>query len=76
MVLGERGYKKVEGEADKILRLLKENDGYLPYQDKSGPEDIYRFFGMSKKVFKMTIGALYKQKKIELTQTGIKLIEE
>lgn len=76
VVLGERGYKKVEGEAEKIIRLLRENDGYLPYHDKSGPEDIYRFFGMSKKVFKMTIGALYKQKKIELTQTGIKLIEE
>jgi predicted RNA-binding protein (virulence factor B family) len=76
VVLGERGYNKVEGEADKILRLLKENDGYLPYHDKSTPEDIYRFFGISKKAFKMTVGALYKQKKIELTQTGIKLIEE
>lgn len=74
--LGERGYNKVEGEAEKVLRLLKENDGYLPYHDKSDPEDIYDFFGMSKKTFKMTIGALYKQKQIELTQTGIKLLEE
>ncbi|WP_276134388.1 S1 RNA-binding domain-containing protein [Polluticoccus soli] len=74
--LGERGYSRVEGEAEKILRLLKENDGYLPYHDKSDPEDIYDFFGMSKKTFKMTIGALYKQKQIELTQTGIKLLEE
>ncbi|MCD6063958.1 MAG: binding domain [Flavipsychrobacter sp.] len=76
VVLGERGYKKVEGEAEKILRLLKENDGYLPYHDKSDPEDIYDFFGMSKKTFKMTVGALYKQKQIELTKTGIKLVEE
>jgi predicted RNA-binding protein (virulence factor B family) len=74
--LGERGYKKVEGESEKIIRLLQENDGYLPYHDKSDPEEIYSFFGMSKKVFKMTVGALYKQKKIELAQTGIKLIEE
>jgi predicted RNA-binding protein (virulence factor B family) len=74
--LGERGYKRVEGEAEKILRLLGENDGYLPYHDKSDPDDIYEFFGMSKKTFKMTLGALYKQKKIELTQTGVKLIEE
>jgi predicted RNA-binding protein (virulence factor B family) len=74
--LGERGYAKVEDESDKILRLLQENDGYLPYHDKSDPEEIYEFFGISKKTFKMTIGALYKQKKIELTQTGIKLIEE
>ena len=72
--LGEAGYKKVESETDKILRLLEENNGYLPYHDKSNPEEIYEFFGISKKVFKMTIGALYKQHKIELTQTGIKLI--
>lgn len=74
--LGERGYKKVTGEAEKIIELLEENDGYLPYHDKSDPEEIYDFFGMSKKTFKMTIGALYKQKKIELTQTGIKLAEK
>ena len=27
-------------------------------------DDIYSFFGMSKKTFKMTIGTLYKNKKI------------
>ncbi|RYD57883.1 MAG: RNA-binding protein [Sphingobacteriales bacterium] len=74
--IGERGYAKVEDEGDKILRLLQENDGYLPYHDKSDPEEIYEFFGISKKTFKMTVGTLYKQKKIELTQSGIKLIEE
>lgn len=76
VALGERGYKRVEGEAEKILRLLQENDGYLPYHDKSDPDDIYEFFGMSKKTFKMTVGALYKQQKVELTKTGIKLIQE
>lgn len=75
IALGERGYKRVEGESDKILRLLQENNGYLPFHDKSDPEEIYDFFGMSKKTFKMTTGALYKQKKIELTKTGIKLVD-
>jgi uncharacterized protein len=76
VVTGEPGYKRVEGEGEKILRLLRENNGYLPYHDKSDPEEIYAFFSMSKKTFKMTTGALYKQRKIEFTQTGIKLIEE
>lgn len=75
VVAGKKGYAKVEGETDKILRLLTENNGYLPYNDKSAPEDIYAFFGMSKKTFKMTTGNLFKQRKIEFTQTGIKLIE-
>lgn len=76
VVLGKRGFDKVEDEAAKILRLLQENDGYLPYHDKSDPEEIYSFFGMSKKTFKMTTGNLYKQKRIIFTQTGIKLLEE
>ena len=75
VVLGKPGFDKVEDEAEKILRLLKENDGYLPYHDKSDPEAIYAFFGMSKKTFKMTTGNLYKQQKIAFTKTGIQLTE-
>ncbi len=74
VVAGKSGYQRVEDEAAKILRLLHEHDGYLPYHDKSDPEEIYQFFGMSKKTFKMTVGNLYKQRKISLEKTGIKLI--
>lgn len=74
VVLGKPGFQKVEDEASKILRLLAENNGYLPYHDKSDPVDIYAFFGMSKKVFKMTTGNLYKQQKIAFTKTGIQSI--
>ena len=76
VVLGKPGYQKVEDEAGKILRLLEENHGYLPYHDKSDPQEIYDFFGMSKKTFKMTTGNLYKQKKIAFTKTGLHLISE
>ncbi|MEO6669311.1 MAG: S1-like domain-containing RNA-binding protein [Ferruginibacter sp.] len=72
---GKPGYNRVEDETGKILRLLKENDGYLPYNDKTDPEEIYSFFGMSKKTFKMTTGNLYKQRKISFEKTGIKLID-
>jgi len=71
---GKPGYGRVEDESSKVLRLLQENNGYLPYHDKSSPEDIYSFFSMSKKTFKMTTGKLYRERKIELTKTGIKLI--
>lgn len=76
VVVGKQGYERVEDEAGKILRLLNENNGYLPYHDKSDPEEIYDFFGMSKKAFKMATGNLYKQQKITLTKTGMKLMEE
>ncbi|MES2851077.1 MAG: S1-like domain-containing RNA-binding protein [Bacteroidota bacterium] len=71
---GKKGYQRVEDETDKILRLLHENNGYLPYHDKSAPEEIYDFFGMSKKTFKMTTGNLFKQRKISFEKTGIKLL--
>lgn len=75
VVPGRPGHERVTDEEEKILRLLAENDGYLPYHDKSDPADIYRFFGISKKTFKMTLGSLYKQRKIRFTQTGIQAID-
>ena len=76
LVLGKPGYQKVEDETGKILRLLNENNGYLPYHDKSDPQEIYDFFGMSKKTFKMTAGNLYKQQKIVFTKTGMQLVTD
>ena len=76
VVAGRPGYQRVEDETGKIMRLLKENNGYLPYHDKSDPDDIYSFFSMSKKTFKMTTGNLFKQRKIIFTKTGIKLADE
>ena len=75
VVAGKAGYQRVEDESEKILRLLRENNGYLPYHDKSSPEEIYSFFHVSKKTFKMTTGKLYKEKKILFTKTGIQLIQ-
>jgi predicted RNA-binding protein (virulence factor B family) len=72
---GKKGYQRVEDSSSMILRLLEENEGFLPYHDKSDPDDIYDFFGMSKKTFKMTIGNLYKAKKIEMKKDGIALLK-
>jgi len=73
VVAGRPGYEKTDDAAAKIIRLLIENKGHLPYHDRSDPEAIYSFFGMSKKTFKMTTGRLYKEKKILITETGIEL---
>lgn len=75
VVPGKPGYGKVGPEEEKILRMLQENDGYLPFHDKSDPGEIYEHFGMSKKTFKMALGALYKQRRISLAKSGIKLEE-
>ncbi len=72
---GVKGYARVMNEEDKVLEVIRNNNGYIPYNDKSDPESIYAFLGMSKKTFKMTLGALYKKRLIEFTQTGTKLVE-
>ncbi len=72
---GDAGYARVEDASQKVMRLLEEANGYLPYHDKSDPDEIHQFFGMSKKTFKMTTGGLYKAGKIEFTKTGIRKTE-
>jgi predicted RNA-binding protein (virulence factor B family) len=74
IMIGKPGHQRVEDESSKILSLLKKHNGFLPYHDKSNADDIYRVFGMSKKTFKMTIGGLYREKKIVIEQDGIRLI--
>ena len=71
---GTPGYARVEDETEKIIRYLHENRGFLPYNDKSSPEDIYSFFEMSKKTFKMATGKLYRERKIRFEEDGIKLL--
>jgi predicted RNA-binding protein (virulence factor B family) len=75
LVLHEVGYKKVMTLTDTILETLRENGGELAVGDKSDPETIYALFSVSKKVFKQAIGALYKQKQIEIEKNAIKLVK-
>jgi predicted RNA-binding protein (virulence factor B family) len=70
-----QGYvNKVLPLTDNILNQLKANNGVLAISDKSPPEEIYATFGVSKKVFKQAIGALYKQQKISIEKTEIRLL--
>ena len=74
--IGKQGVEKLTGDQSTIVRLLKMHKGFLPYHDKSSPDDIYAFFGMSKKAFKMSVGILYKAKLITIEEEGIRLAEE
>jgi len=68
------GYQKVEPNAQYILDELKASRGFLRLHDNSHPEDIKSVLKMSKKTFKKAIGALYKDKLIEIKDDGIYLI--
>lgn len=68
---GKKSYIKMEDDAEKILRVIAEFDGVLPFNDKAAPEVIDREFGMSKAAFKRAVGKLYKERKIEIGEKSI-----
>lgn len=74
VALEKQGYKSVEPNAQKILDILAQNEGYLGLHDKSDPEKIKYQLGMSKKLFKKAIGSLYKEKRIVIEEKGIRLV--
>lgn len=64
------GLDSIQPNAKKIMDLLEANNGFMPFTDKSDPDEIRRTFGISKKLFKKSIGALYRKKMIELKDDG------
>ncbi|WP_136805591.1 S1 RNA-binding domain-containing protein [Desulfosediminicola flagellatus] len=73
--LQQTGYQQVDEISQNILNLIKEKGGVVGVTDKSAPEEIYAMFGVSKKIFKKSIGALYKKRLIVIEDNGITLVD-
>ncbi|QDF66860.1 GntR family transcriptional regulator [Shewanella sp. SNU WT4] len=72
-----RGTKdELDSQSLSIMIKLQQAGGFLPLTDKTDAEVIYQTLAMSKKAFKKCIGGLYKQQKIDIQTTGIRLIED
>ncbi len=72
----KKAYEQMDQDAQKILDVIAEYDGVLPYTDKASPEMIERDFHMSKAAFKRAVGRLYKARKIEIKENGIRIVEK
>ena len=68
------GLQNLEEGAEKIMTVLKENNGFLPLHNKSDPQHIQEWLHMSKKNFKRSLGTLYKKKLVRIEDNDIKLI--
>ena len=64
-----------ESLKDTIINYLEEHGGSMPYNDKTAPELIKETFKTSKNYFKMALGGLMKEGKIEQGPEGTKLIK-
>lgn len=74
--LQEPGLPGIEHAAKLLLRVLKTSNGFIPFNDKSDPQDIEDYLHISKGKFKKAIGSLYKLRLIELVDDGTKLTKE
>jgi len=58
---------------EQILEYLNKCDGFMPYNDKSSPDDIKKNFQTSKNSFKRALGGLMKSNLIVQDEEGTKL---
>ncbi len=75
LTLREKAYVQMDADAQKVLEVIDAYAGVLPFNDKASPQVIQREMKMSKSAFKRAVGHLYKERKIQLTETGIRLVE-
>ncbi|WP_297434666.1 S1-like domain-containing RNA-binding protein [Sulfurimonas sp.] len=73
LTLRKPGSKNSAQSGDKVLDLLKQNKGIMPYNYKSDATLIKDVFSMSKKEFKRSLTKLQDSGKIEVKDTGIYL---
>lgn len=71
--LDRAGYRRIAPLTEQIMDSLKAAGGRMPYHDGSSPEEIRAAFGVSKKAFKQAIGALYRDRQIQIENHGIRL---
>ena len=68
----KKAYEQIEDDVGRVMKVLNDFDGVLPFNDKASPETIKREFNMSKNEFKRAVGRLYKERKIEITDKSIR----
>lgn len=67
----EKAYLQIDEDAERVLQVIDEFDGVLPFTDKASPEIIERETQLSKNAFKRAVGRLLKEGKIEITGKSI-----
>lgn len=69
----ELSFIQMDKDGELILEKMKLLGNKFKFSDKSTPEEIESYFGISKKAFKRAIGSLLKNGKIDKSDTGFKL---
>ena len=68
-------YEQMDEDAEKVYSIIEEFGGVLPFTDKANPEVIMRETGLSKNAFKRAVGRLYKERRVVIKDTCIRIVE-
>lgn len=71
----QKAYIQMDEDSMKVMEVIEQFDGVLPYNDKATPEVIYRDFKMSKAAFKRAVGKLFKERRIEIKPNCIRKLK-
>ena len=74
LCIRQKAYLQMEPDMEKIIKLIEENGGVLPFGEKSDPETIKRYTGMSKNKFKRAVGHLYKEREVKIEDGKISAV--
>jgi predicted RNA-binding protein (virulence factor B family) len=70
------GRARIDDLETRIEDELKQRGGFWAISDASPAEAIHKALGVSKKAFKQATGALFKKRKITISDEGIRLVED
>lgn len=76
LTLREKAYVQMDEDAKKLLGILDEYAGVLPFGEKAAPEVIKRETGLSKAAFKRAVGRLYKEHRIVIGEHSIRRVDD
>lgn len=72
--LREKAHLQMDTDAVQLLSVLEKRGGVLDIHDDSDPELVRSTLRMSKRAFKRAAGRLLKERRIEMTEQGIRLL--
>ncbi len=67
----EKAYLQMDSDAEKLMKMIEEGGGKLPFTDKASPELIRNKTQMSKNEFKRAVGRLLKEGRITIGKDSI-----
>lgn len=74
--MAKLSYQQMEEDSEMVYQAILSFDGVLPFTDKASPAVIEREMGLSKNAFKRAVGRLLKEKRIEIHEKSIVIIDK